>query len=100
MGFMETKELTITDLVFETGGNITCDITNAGTSDVTVDVVKVNGNEETWDAGETDLTIEAGTDSALTIDMTTAWTAGNKYAVSVFATDGTMVASYTETSPA
>jgi flagellin-like protein len=100
MGFMETKELTITDLFFETNGNITVSVSNPGTSDVTVAVVKVNGDDESWAASETDLTIESATDSDLTIDMATAWVAGNKYSVSLFATDGTLVASYTETSPA
>jgi flagellin-like protein len=100
IGFMETSELTITDVTFTDDGgtppaavSIDLDITNSGTSDVTVTLVKVNG--VTIDV--TDTTYTAGqTDGTLSITYAT-WQAGNKYAISLFAADGTMVGSYTDT---
>jgi flagellin-like protein len=42
IGFMETSELTITQMTFDTGANnITLSITNSGTSDVVVSQVRV-----------------------------------------------------------
>jgi flagellin-like protein len=101
IGFMQTSELTINDMTFETAapltGNITIAVTNSGTSDVTISMVKVNGDTVDFIAAETDLTIETGTGADLTIDMTTAWAAGHKYSVNLFTTDGTLVGSYTDT---
>jgi flagellin-like protein len=96
IGFMETSELTITQMTYETNGNLTISVTNSGTSDVTIATVRVNGDTESFLAAE-DLTLTDGESDDLTIDMTTAWVAGNKYSVSLFASDGTMVGSYTGT---
>jgi flagellin-like protein len=100
MGFMETKELTITQMTFSSSGmNVT--VTNPGSSDVTVNVVKVNGDTasfQRYDGTDTsDLTFEAGTGGI--IEVTYTITAGNKYSVSLFASDGTLVASYSDTAP-
>ena len=94
--FMNTKELTITELTFDDSAEtIVCSITNSGTSSVTIDYVKVNGETEssvtgttTYDAGDT------ATDLTITISDVVA---GNKYSVSLFETDGTLVGSYTDT---
>jgi flagellin-like protein len=94
IGFMETAELTITDVTFTSGPpeTIDLDITNSGTSDVTVTMAKVNG--ESIDVTDTKYT--AGqTDGTLSI--TKDWTEGSKYSISLFASDGTMVGSYTDT---
>ena len=105
IGFMETKELTVTQMVFDYDGvdpadGIAVELTNSGTSDVTVALVKINGVTQTgnWvitvDAAEVS-TIESGQDGTLAITMDV--TAGNKYAVSLFTSDGTMVGSYSDT---
>jgi flagellin-like protein len=105
IGFMETKELTITQMVFVEGntnnGTITVSLTNSGTSAVTISLVKVNGvtitegtGDSTW-AINPDTPIEAGDPATLTITTTVA--NGNKYAVNLFTSDGTMVGSYTDT---
>jgi flagellin-like protein len=99
IGFMETSELTVTQMTFTVGdattGRIAVDVTNSGTSDVTVSTIKVNGEtESTWSAG-TSATIPDGGSDTLTI--TCAVAAGNKYSVSIFTSDGTLVGSYTDT---
>jgi flagellin-like protein len=90
MGFMETKELTINKMTFNTG-SIQLNVTNTGTGDFTVTSVKVNGN--TVDVA--DVTLIAGAPGNINIPYTVA--AGTKYSVSVFASDGTLVGSYTDT---
>jgi len=108
IGFMETKELTVTDMTFvdavpdpPVAENIAVSLTNSGTSAVTVSIVKVNGatmteNEtpgtDTWTGAST---LAAGDPGTITI--TTDWEAGSKYLVSLFANDGTLVGSYTAT---
>jgi len=95
--FTKTKELTITQMTFDTTNNITLHVTNSGTSDVTVSMVKVNGNtisSSNWNM-ETSDTVAAGASDKVQIQ--TAWTAGNKYSVSLFTPDGILVGSYTDT---
>jgi flagellin-like protein len=96
MGFMETKELTITDMTFPDAGNITVTVSNPGTTAVTVNRATLNGDSIAMDA----TTLESG-DTGVSVEIPGAtWTNGYKYSVSLFATDGTLVASYTETAPA
>ena len=96
IGFMETSELTITELTFDdTAETIACSITNSGTSSVTIDYVKVNGATESSVAGTT-IYAAGATATDLTITITDV-VAGNKYSVALFATDGTLVGSYTDT---
>jgi flagellin-like protein len=95
IGFMDTKELKITEIEFvgtSPGSqmNITC--TNPGTADVTIGTVKVN--DATVTAAGTK-TVTAGGSTEL--ELTQSWTAGNKYSVALFATDGTLVGSYSDT---
>jgi len=100
MNFMETKELTVTEMTFDaTNNNMTVYVTNSGTSEVTIALVKVNGNTITsgnlhGDATY-DFTFDPGVSGTIVID--TPITAGNKYAVSIFTAEGTMVGSYTDT---
>jgi flagellin-like protein len=96
IGFMETSELTITELTFDDSAEtIVCSITNSGTSSVTIDYVKVNGATESSVGGTT--TYGAGdTATDLTITISNVVN-GTKYSVSLFATDGTLVGSYTDT---
>jgi flagellin-like protein len=101
IGFMETSELTITEITFDTtNNNMTVALTNSGTSEVTISLVKVNGN--TIASGSVhgdatyDLTFDAGASGSIVIDLTSI-TAGNKYAINFFATDGTLIGSFTDT---
>ena len=105
IGFMETSELTITQMTFTAGtsttGQIVVDITNSGTSAVTVSMVKVNSATMTKGTGADswaiapDTPIAAGGSATLTITTTVA--NGNKYSVNLFTSDGTLVGSYTDT---
>jgi flagellin-like protein len=97
IGFMDTKELTVTELTFNDGGtveNITATVTNSGTSDLTVAQIKVNGVTKSFDGSPVTLTAGA---SDVDIVIVCDWTDGSKYSVSMFATDGTLVGSYTGT---
>ena len=107
IGLMENKEVTITQMTFVDDAvlddGITVYLTNSGTSDVTIALVKVNGNTITTEDPDTDgldwtmtdPTVPDGADATLTISMDI--TAGNKYAVNLFTSDGTMVGAYTDT---
>ena len=95
IGFMETTELTITQATFDSANEtIVCSITNTGTSAATVTVVRVNGDVESGVTGTT--SNDPGASGTLTITITDV-VAGQKYAISLFATDGTMIGSYTDT---
>jgi hypothetical protein len=101
IGFMETSELTINQMTFTAGdsenGQILVELTNSGTSAVTVSMVKVNGATQTNVTGDTThgLTFPAGDSGTITIEQD--WTAGNKYSVTLFSSDGTLVGAYTDT---
>jgi flagellin-like protein len=104
IGFMETSELTVTQMTFDAPNNqTTVYITNSGTSDVTVSMVKVNGNTITsGDLGGTpaDHSFDAGQTGTIIItydDVGTGIFAGNKYSVNLFTSDGTLVGSFTDT---
>jgi flagellin-like protein len=93
IGFMETSELTITDMAFTVGdatnGRIVVTVTNSGTSDFTIVRIRVNGeNAATWSSG-TSNTVTPGMSETFTI--TQAVEAGYKYAVSLYDVDNTMI---------
>jgi len=93
IGFMETSELTITDIVFtvgdDTNGRIAVMVTNSGTSDFTIVRIRINGeNAATWSSG-TSNTVTPGTSETFTI--TQAVEAGFQYAVSLYDIDNTMI---------
>ena len=96
IGFMETTELTVTDVTFTPGTNTTgvilLSVVNSGTSDATVTQARVNGDSIIL---STPVSIAAGDPGS--ISLTHAVTAGSKYAISLFANDGTMIGSYTDT---
>jgi flagellin-like protein len=99
IGFMETNEITVNGVTFAgTDGaadnTIVVALTNTGTSTVTISSVKLNG--ETATSSDTPLTIEPGDPDTLTITAA-GWDSGNKYSISLFTTDGTLVGSHTET---
>jgi flagellin-like protein len=105
IGFMETTELTITDMVFDstTAETITLSITNSGTSSATISGIRVNGETIALTgtgAGTATgtVTYAAGASASDLVISLTDVVAGNKYSVSLFANDGTMIGSYTGTS--
>jgi hypothetical protein len=99
VNYMEISEMSIIDLDFVVGdvsnGRIVAHVTNFGTSDVTVDRIRVNGqNAISWLSG-TDDTVAPSNDETFTITHTVI--AGSKYTVTLYTVDGTMVGSYTAT---
>jgi archaeal type IV pilus assembly protein PilA len=105
IGFMETSELTVTQMTFDTSATnaTTVYLTNSGTSAVTVSMVKLNGNTITTAklAGDpADYTLDAGETGTITITYNLTGQgifAGNKYSVNMFANDGTLIGSFTDT---
>jgi len=98
IGFMETSEVTITDIAFtkvtgDDNDQIVLTVSNTGTSAVTISMVKLNSATATSTAP---VTLTAGQTGG-TITLTEEFTTGNKYAINLFATDGTLVGSYTDT---
>jgi len=99
IAFMDTKELTITDVDFTIGtpGCIAVNVVNSGTSSFTVNNIRVNGeimDLADWSSGSSD-TLAPGAPETFTITHTVV--AGNKYAVSLYDMDGTLIGSYTAT---
>ena len=98
IGFMETTEITVTNVVFTPSSNTTViSLINSGTSDATVTMLKINGNVVT--DTEIPLAIDSGSSATLTVEYSTGngIEAGNKYALTMFANDGTLIGSYTDT---
>ncbi|MEJ2241184.1 MAG: hypothetical protein P8Y18_03455 [Candidatus Bathyarchaeota archaeon] len=99
IGFMQTSELTITDVDFvvdnSENGQIIVFVTNSGTSKFTVNRIRVNGeNANDW-SFENSETVTPGTSEIFTITQEVS--AGNKYAVSLYDIDGTMIGAHTAT---
>ena len=99
IGFMQTSELTITDVNFTLGdastGRIIVYTTNTGTASFTVTRIRVNGtNAANW-SSETSNTVGPSNSETFTINQEVI--PGNKYAVSVYDIDGTLVGAYTST---
>ena len=99
IGFMETTELTITDLEFTPGdastGSIIIQVTNSGTSSFTVTMIRVNGDfPSSWSSGTSDTVAPANSE---TFTVTQAVGAGNKYAVSLYDISGSMIGAHTAT---
>jgi len=99
IGFMETSELTIIGVDFTAGnattGQIAVQVTNSGTSSFTVKNIRVNGElASTWSSGTSDTVAPSNSE---TFTITQAVAAGNKYAVSLYDIDGTLVGAHIAT---
>jgi flagellin-like protein len=100
IGFMETSELTVTQMTFNTSANTTTVyLTNSGTSDVTVTMVKINGNTVVDADIPMTSAIEAGDSTTLTLDYASGngIVSGGKYSISLFTSDGTLVGQFQDT---
>jgi flagellin-like protein len=98
IGFMETSELTVVDVTFTGTNMMNVSVTNSGTADVTISQVRVNGDTITaanWELTSGNTAIAPGADDY--VEITSAWTSGNKYSINFFAKDGTMIGSFTTT---
>jgi len=101
--FMKTEELKITSMTFPSSAtsNITLTIKNPGTSKVTLSSVRVNDGANTVSSTYPSLTngwdIAAGDTKTLYVVLSSAWTPGNKYKVTLLSATGTTVAAYETT---
>ena len=102
--FLKTSELTVVDVTFtDTVGDgsgddlILVSFTNSGTAKVTIAQVNFNGVTQisNWELTSGEDIIKPGYPD--TVQITADWTAGNKYSIKFFASDGTIIGSYTET---
>jgi flagellin-like protein len=107
IGFMETAELTVVEVAFldttttpaTTADSMNVTVTNSGTASVTINQVRVNGNT----IATTNWNMETSTSGAIApgdsdeVQIQTSWVAGNKYSITFFAKDGTMIGSFTDT---
>ena len=96
--FMETEELKITSLDFDTTGDIiTVNYQNTGTTDISiVATVKVSGLGAT-EGTTTAATVGKGDDDTFSVDLDTeTWTAGSTYSVELLSSKGNKF-SYTGT---
>jgi len=95
---IESSELTVIDMVFSGPDSINVRVINTGTEDVTINQVRINGTiislaNWTLDSGNAVIVPDAGD----YVEITSAWTAGNKYAITFFATDGAILGSFIDT---
>ena len=102
IGFMETKELTIKSVSFTDDGSgnkrIDVEVWNSGTAKITISQIKINGNTITadkWRMTSGKPTIDSGDSDK--VEITSDYIAGNKYSITFFLSDGTMIATYTDT---
>jgi len=94
--FMKTEELKITNMQFtDAGTTITLTIQNPGTSKVTISSAKVN-DVAVSTTPATPVDYAAGS-AGSTLVLSSAWTAGNKYKVTLLSATGTPVAAYEAT---
>jgi DUF1680 family protein len=97
IGFMETTELTVVEVLYPAAGTMNVTVTNSGTSDATIAQVRVNGETQaTWDL-QVSTTQSIGAGDTDYVEIAYSWTAGNKYQITFFANDGTMIGSFTDT---
>jgi flagellin-like protein len=105
IGFMNTKEAKITSMTFNKvagadNDQIVLSVTNPGTTKVNIATIKLNDLtvdiDDITEYGALPIEVAAGA-SGTTLTITQEYTAGTKYSVSFFETDGTLVGSYTAT---
>ena len=92
VGFMDTKTVTITNVVFE-NGEITVSVKNTGTSNVTISTAKVNGVVTAIATNPSPV----GTGLSADIVLTSAYTDGNAYKIELYESNGQVVGAYQAT---
>jgi len=107
-GFMGSSSLTITNVAFNGGSNVTTNtviltIKNTGTKQVTVGTVKINNIAATIDNGANTTTLTyttSGTTLTGTIQLDNVdWMNGNPYQFNLYSSSGSGIGSYQATSP-
>ena len=93
VGFMDTKTVTITNVVFENGNEITVSVKNTGTSNVTISTAKVNGVVTAIATNPSPV----GTGLSADIVLTSAYTDGNAYKIELYESSGQVVGAYQAT---
>ncbi len=94
--FMKTEEVKVLSINRSTWVNQTATLTlkNSGTSDLTIDTVRVNDN----DASLTQATLKPGDEHAFTVVYTPGYVSGTKYEFAFYTASGNRYP-YTSTAP-
>ncbi len=96
---MANRELSVSYTEFTPGdystGKIVLNVDNPSTQDATISVIKVNGQTSTSWSSATSNTIAAG--GAETFTITRPVDAGAEYVVQMYDSEGTLLASFTQT---
>jgi flagellin-like protein len=96
IGFMGSSSVTITNVEFESGYNVTLTVKNTGTKTVTIVTVKVNNVK--YSTSPSFLTLDPGKESPLTV-LNFTWTPGNPYKFDLFDNSGQILGSYQANAP-
>jgi len=85
---IETRELTVLKVVFSSSNSIKVTLVNSGTEDVTINQVRINGvmiSLANWTLISNNAVIVP--DSVVNTEITSTWTAGNKYQITLFSSE-------------
>lgn len=91
-------ELTVINVVFSGSNSINVTVINTGTETVTINQVRINQttiSSANWTLNSNKAAIIPETVDY--VEITSPWTAGNKYNIIFFASDETILGSYTKT---
>ena len=86
IGFMQTEQVTITNVQFSGTNIITVTLSNTGTTNVTISSATVNGDSATL--GGTTLLGKNTSGNSLTLTMTGTWAYGNSYQIRLVSAKG------------
>jgi flagellin-like protein len=87
VGFMQTEQLTITNVVFSGNQTITLSVRNSGTTDVVINAATVSGVTTATITGNP-VTIAKNTNSNIILTLSDAWQSGNSYQIKLVSAKG------------
>jgi flagellin-like protein len=85
-GFMQTEQITITNVVFSGNDTITMTVSNSGTANATISYVVVNNEQAAIASGAVLVANTPG--NQLVLDMATAWNLGFTYQIKLTSQKG------------
>jgi flagellin-like protein len=93
VGFMQTEQLSITSVRFLTGNAINVTLSNTGTTDVKIDQVWVNTDQQTSGVTYSDVfgtgSTVPGNAKGVSLEITYTWVSGNTYQIKLVSAKGT-----------
>ena len=86
IGFMQTEQLSITNIQFTDADQITLDVRNTGTADVMITSATVNGVIATISDAGGNVTVTKNSDGV--VHLTAPWSSGNSYQIKLMSAKG------------